>query len=492
MNSNLANLDLNMFARSGYTFAGWNTDSRGGSYGTAYEDGGSFDFSAGGATLYAQWTPNQTYIVTYASGGAVGTPPTQSDISEGASFNLASASGLTMADYYFTGWSDGPSVFNAGDSYTMPASDVVLTATWASDIGSCSSGYTVTYIGNESTGGSTPVDSTCYPLNAEVTLALNTFTRTGFTFDSWNLLTNGQGIGWAETGTFYISQNTVIYAIWHAAAYTVSFDNQGHGSAVGDATNVSTIALASLPSESTDGYYIFLGWSESVGGSVLTGDYTPTQNSTLYAVWFDTTTSEDLLAANAVISNIDLGNWSAARSGYEALTTLQKTLVSNYPTLLAHESDVAAAAAYQLELDGYAAAAIIDEINNQFWAAARSDYDVANAQVQSLVTNYNVLLAHEAEVAAAAAAAQLAADRVIAANDQAAYVAAGGSIEDAVYLANVNAALGSDDAALQQANISLELATEVLLNRPVTYTVTYDANRIGSRGNVPVDSFGPY
>ena len=290
VNSNLANLDLNMFARSGYTFAGWNTDSRGGSYGTAYEDGGSFDFSAGGATLYAQWTPNQTYIVTYASGGAVGTPPTQSDISEGASFNLASASGLTMADYYFTGWSDGPSVFNAGDSYTMPASDVVLTATWASDIGSCSSGYTVTYIGNESTGGSTPVDSTCYPLNAEVTLALNTFTRTGFTFDSWNLLTNGQGIGWAETGTFYISQNTVIYAIWHAAAYTVSFDNQGHGSAVGDATNVSTIALASLPSESTDGYYIFLGWSESVGGSVLTGDYTPTQNSTLYAIWSSSNT----------------------------------------------------------------------------------------------------------------------------------------------------------------------------------------------------------
>ncbi|MEI6220017.1 MAG: InlB B-repeat-containing protein, partial [Actinomycetes bacterium] len=375
VNSSIVALDQNMFAWAGYTFAGWNTDSRGGSYGTAYENRGNFDFRVGGATLYAQWTPNQTHTVTYAAGGADGTLPTQSDTSEGAIINLASASGLTMAGHYFTGWSDGPGSYSAGYSYTMPSSNLVLTATWSSDIwnlmnsatsyyttdisglsvgdslsgvpkyaggvilplpsgttildisstgvdisttGLCDNGqcdgsiginahstvylitvnnaiftgqarvvfdytavppatFTVTYHGGGATSGDVPVDVNAYASGYRVTIASpGNLVKSGFNFRNW---TDATGVGgWNGTGTasFLIYENTDIYAVWSSTSYTVSFDNQGHGSAVGDATNVTTIALASLPSESTDGYFIFQGWSETVGGSVLTGDYTPT------------------------------------------------------------------------------------------------------------------------------------------------------------------------------------------------------------------------
>jgi uncharacterized repeat protein (TIGR02543 family)/LPXTG-motif cell wall-anchored protein len=47
-------LSSNVFTRSGYTFAGWNTAADGS--GTAYADGASYAFSSS-TTLYAQWTP---------------------------------------------------------------------------------------------------------------------------------------------------------------------------------------------------------------------------------------------------------------------------------------------------------------------------------------------------------------------------------------------------------------------------------------------------
>lgn len=57
-------LTTNSFARAGYTFTGWNTAANGG--GTAYTDGGNYDFNSADVTLYAQWTVD-------ASSGSSGT-----------------------------------------------------------------------------------------------------------------------------------------------------------------------------------------------------------------------------------------------------------------------------------------------------------------------------------------------------------------------------------------------------------------------------------
>jgi len=72
--------------------------------------------------------------------------------------------------------------------------------------------------------------------------------------------------------------------------YNVQFDKQGHGTQPSDSqvTISNSIPFANLPAESTDGDFNFLGWSETPTGAVLTDAYTPTADSTLYAIWQDT------------------------------------------------------------------------------------------------------------------------------------------------------------------------------------------------------------
>ena len=89
-----------------------------------------------------------------------------------------------------------------------------------------------------------------------------------------------------ETLVFSSSGNTCSSP---PTTYTVTFDNQGHGTSPSPATEVTTLLFADLPTESTDGTFTFLGWSTTPTGSVLTGDYTPSANSILYAIWSDGT-----------------------------------------------------------------------------------------------------------------------------------------------------------------------------------------------------------
>src|ERR1039457_2031465 len=61
------NLTTNAFARSGYTFTGWSTNTGGG--GTTYADGASYLFNAN-VTLYAQWAVAASYTVTFMGNGS--------------------------------------------------------------------------------------------------------------------------------------------------------------------------------------------------------------------------------------------------------------------------------------------------------------------------------------------------------------------------------------------------------------------------------------
>lgn len=67
--SNIAsNLTANTFSRSGYVFAGWNTHQDGS--GAAFADSASYDFTAGGGTLFAQWNQVPTSISSPSAGGS--------------------------------------------------------------------------------------------------------------------------------------------------------------------------------------------------------------------------------------------------------------------------------------------------------------------------------------------------------------------------------------------------------------------------------------
>lgn len=127
-------LTNNTFTRTGYTFAGWNTNSDGTS-GTSYTNGQSVTLT-GDVTLYAKWTVN-SQTITYAAGtGGGGTAPTSpTTVNYGSTFVVPSNT-FTRTGYTFVNWTSGGVSYAPGD--TFPSSgqvtaNVTLTATWVAN-----------------------------------------------------------------------------------------------------------------------------------------------------------------------------------------------------------------------------------------------------------------------------------------------------------------------------------------------------------------------
>ena len=77
--------------------------------------------------------------------------------------------------------------------------------------------FTVTYDSNGATSGSVPADTHLYGSGDAVTVAANSgnLQKTCRTFVGWNTKADGSGISYtAGSGTFNISDNTVLYAEW--------------------------------------------------------------------------------------------------------------------------------------------------------------------------------------------------------------------------------------------------------------------------------------
>ncbi|MGN6644249.1 MAG: beta strand repeat-containing protein, partial [Verrucomicrobiota bacterium] len=119
-------------ARTGYTFAGWNTAANGS--GTSYTPGsGSIPMSGGDVTLYAKWTATVTYD---ANGGD--TAP--SDGTAYAQYQFATVSGvgsMTRSGYSFNGWNtaaDGTGTdYAPASSISMSDGNVTLYAKWTTE-----------------------------------------------------------------------------------------------------------------------------------------------------------------------------------------------------------------------------------------------------------------------------------------------------------------------------------------------------------------------
>ncbi|MBK8821813.1 MAG: S-layer homology domain-containing protein [Anaerolineales bacterium] len=81
------------------------------------------------------------------------------------------------------------------------------------DIGSYeapAASFTVTFNGNNSTGGSTAAQSA----NSATALTSNGFTRTGYTFTGWNTAANGSGASYANGATYPFDADVILYAQW--------------------------------------------------------------------------------------------------------------------------------------------------------------------------------------------------------------------------------------------------------------------------------------
>jgi LPXTG-motif cell wall-anchored protein len=182
--------------KAGYDFGGWSDY-----WGTVYADGDSFLKGGIPETLTAVWAP--TFDITYDLGGGAGTLPTHSPLTSGSRFDLASGGGLTREGYQFVGWSDSSATFDAGYSYEVVSSDVMLTAVWARV-------YSVTY----DLGGGAGTLPTHSPVANGGSFQLAS--ADGLTFDGYTFLHWSDGSdSYAPGDTYTVGESDVtLTAVW--------------------------------------------------------------------------------------------------------------------------------------------------------------------------------------------------------------------------------------------------------------------------------------
>ena len=238
------------------------------------------------------------YTVTFdgnSSTGGSASVATVTQASVGSSVALATVNTLSRTGYTFGGWNeaaDGSGTNRSGGAAYTPTANITLYAKWTANT------YTVTYLGNSSTGGTVPSNqSKTHAVN--LTLASNTGTlaRTGYTFAGWNTQANGLGTDYAEGATYSTNAGLTLYAKWTANSYTLTYDGNTPDSGfvpspatyTSGSTSITIADNTGSPALSKSGY-TFHGWYSNINGSGGTsyavGSFlTISQNTTVYAHW---------------------------------------------------------------------------------------------------------------------------------------------------------------------------------------------------------------
>ena len=262
-------------SKTGYTFVGWNTQANGN--GIGYATGVSFVMGSANVTLYAQWTANPTYTVTYnGNTNTSGTVPVDgNNYLSGVNVTvLGNTGGLVKTGNTFIGWNTqadgGGTAYASGVTFAMGSGNVTLYAQWTA-----LPTYTVTYTGNGSTGGIAPVDANSYMSGQTVTtLNIGTLVKTGATFTGWNTKPDGSGTGYAAGATFAMGgANVTLYAQWTLIpTYTVAYDGNGNTTGAAPADNNQYVVGQSVIVLGNTGNliktsYTFVGWNTQANGS---------------------------------------------------------------------------------------------------------------------------------------------------------------------------------------------------------------------------------
>ena len=158
--------------------------------------------------------------------------------------------------------------------------------------------YTIYFSGNGANGTMDPQKAI---YGEEVTLKQSAFTRTGYIFNGWNTLSNGNGNAYEETAQVnnlagkYNGDRITLYAQWKPIEYTIVFDANSPD-AQGSMENQTAVYNQDLTLNeckfTLDGKE-FAGWSRTQDGPVRYLQSSSVRNlasqqgetTTLYAVW---------------------------------------------------------------------------------------------------------------------------------------------------------------------------------------------------------------
>ena len=158
------------------------------------------------------------------------------------------------------------------------------------------SSYVINFNGNGATGGSTP--SMSMTRGTAKNLTANGFTRTGYSFGSWNTKNNGTGTDYADKQSvkdLTSGTSITLYAIWKPITYSIVFDGNGN---TGGSTASMSMTYDAAKNLTANGFvktgYVFDGWNTNADGTGT--KYTDKQSVknlssvngatvTLYAKW---------------------------------------------------------------------------------------------------------------------------------------------------------------------------------------------------------------
>ncbi|AEC01562.1 InlB B-repeat-containing protein [Parasphaerochaeta coccoides] len=206
--------------KSGYFFAGWNTEADGS--GTQYAAGDTFMIPGQDVTLYAIWVEKNQYSISFdASGATGGSSPGRMYAHEGSQLTLPGNGTLEKSGYFFAGWNteiDGSrDSYAAGDSFVIPGQDVTLYAIWVENQ------YSVSFDGNGATSGDEPERVVTYK-GCKVTLPTpGTLEKDIHYFYGWNTEIDSSGDSYVAGESFTMPADDVtLYAQWLVKIKAVS------------------------------------------------------------------------------------------------------------------------------------------------------------------------------------------------------------------------------------------------------------------------------
>lgn len=326
--------------KTGSHFTGWNTASNGS--GTSFTQRQSGDIAAANVVLYAQWTTNPTYTVTYNSNGAGSgnAPVDTTNYVTGQTVTVFENTGnLVDPGHAFSGWNtkaDGSGIqFMPGSTFSMGSSDVTLYAQW-------DTAFTVTYNGNGNTAGTVPVDGISYVSGDSATVLGNTtLVKDGYTFNGWTTSPDGSGTVCSQGSSLVLDNSSVIlYARWTSLpVFNVIYDGNGNtgGTVPVDSTNyISGQTATVLPNSGllVKTLYTFAGWNTKADGSGITfapdTTITVTGKITLFAkwtpkkAWYSITSSGDGVKLGAVVYNEKIYGSSDSGSNWGVINNTSK------------------------------------------------------------------------------------------------------------------------------------------------------------------------
>ena len=284
----------------GHVFDGWSEDSE--AVSATYRVGESFVMPDTDTVFYAVWKKAQ-YSVTF-------------DVAEGYS-----VTGLSGTYYYgeevtFEVAGNLPKVYVNGQRIEAGANKLYTFILNGDTHVAVADGSKLSLIYSANGGTNAPWDNTAYDAETSATVSSSEPDRLGYTFIGWATDANAEQAEYTAGEVFNLSgEDAVLYAVWQANVYTISYDkNGGEGVMTDDPFSYGTAGALTQNAYERAGY-TFMGWAVSADGAVVYGDGANvsdlcTQNGgnvILYAVWERTVTvisfySEDGTTVNAPIS----------------------------------------------------------------------------------------------------------------------------------------------------------------------------------------------